>query len=756
MYNEEVPALSRASYFLKPMIRLFFNIFIFVSMVSVLSAAETDTLRTVDLDEFVVSISRKVSKNNKLTQQVQLLSLSKIEFTNPPSTAELLSESGAVAVQKSQQGGGSPSLRGFEASRILLYIDNIPMNNLIYRAGHLQNMITVDPSLLSRVEVLYGPSSTAYGSDALGGVVHFHTRNPSLNQPIRAKAMTRYATVNNEKTIAADLNIGGKQWASFSAFSYSDFGDLRSGKQRNPFLPQGDNYIRRWWLPAIEKGPGAFVENDDPRLQIGSGYQQINLMQKFLFQPVAGVRHFLNLQFSTTSDIPRYDRLTDITNGKPKFAEWYYGPQERVLAAYQLDLTKRLWADKAGLTFAFQQVNESRHDRQLTSIMKDNRFEKVQVWNIAAFWNKDYERSSLAIGSDGALNFLKSSAYKTNLLNDIRSPLDTRYPGGRNYMHHFDGYANYSSELTSKLETSLGLRAGYSTLFSEFIDFSYFPFPENEVHQHHFTWSAAAGLDYTVSNVLSLAAHISTGYRVPNTDDLAKVFDSQPGLLVVPNPFIRPERTIGADVSLRYNTTGGFRLNHHFFINRLIDGIGLAPFQLNGLDSVLYAGTPSKVMANTNFNSGLITGFSTDMMYRWSLNWSADAVLTYTYGQVLSPQPMPLDHIAPMTGRLGLAFQSDTRSWAGSFFMLMNGAKRIERYHPDGEDNLHYATVAGVNGQGTPAWFTLNLRGEHRISESWIVQLGLLNFLDTEYRTFASGINAPGRNLTFTVIKKVN
>ena len=59
-------------------------------------------------------------------------------------------------------------------------MDNVKMNNLIYRAGHLQNIITVDPSILERVEVLYGPSSVSYGSDALGGVVVFRSKNPVL------------------------------------------------------------------------------------------------------------------------------------------------------------------------------------------------------------------------------------------------------------------------------------------------------------------------------------------------------------------------------------------------------------------------------------------------------------------------------------------------------------------------------------------------------------------------------------------------
>ncbi|NJN34367.1 MAG: TonB-dependent receptor plug domain-containing protein [Saprospiraceae bacterium] len=78
-------------------------------------------------------------------------------------------------------------MRGFEASRVLLVVDGVRMNNLIYRSGHLQNAITVDQNMLDRVEVLFGTASTVYGSDALGGVVHFFTKKPLLNAQKRQR-----------------------------------------------------------------------------------------------------------------------------------------------------------------------------------------------------------------------------------------------------------------------------------------------------------------------------------------------------------------------------------------------------------------------------------------------------------------------------------------------------------------------------------------------------------------------------------------
>ena len=90
----------------------------------------------------------------------------------------MLAQTGEVFVQKSQMGGGSPVIRGFEANKVLIVVDGVRLNNAIYRSGHLQNVITLEPSELESAEIVFGPGSVIYGSDALGGVMDFHTREP--------------------------------------------------------------------------------------------------------------------------------------------------------------------------------------------------------------------------------------------------------------------------------------------------------------------------------------------------------------------------------------------------------------------------------------------------------------------------------------------------------------------------------------------------------------------------------------------------
>ncbi|MEO7393755.1 MAG: TonB-dependent receptor plug domain-containing protein, partial [Chitinophagaceae bacterium] len=176
---------------------------------SATSYSQQDTTEEKNLDEAVVYSNKFVEKKKNLAQKIDIISAKTIAKYNAQNTGDLLMNSGNVFVQKSQQGGSSPVLRGFEASRVLLIVDGVRLNNAIYRAGHLQNAITVDQNMLERIEVLYGPASTIYGSDALGGVIHFRTKSPILasgNNKIatNGNGFIRYSSANHEKTGHAD------------------------------------------------------------------------------------------------------------------------------------------------------------------------------------------------------------------------------------------------------------------------------------------------------------------------------------------------------------------------------------------------------------------------------------------------------------------------------------------------------------------------------------------------------------------------
>ncbi len=229
--------------------------------------AQTDSVHYINeikLDEIIISANRSAEPLVNVVQQTLILTSEKIQQLNQVNTAYLLEQTGNIFVQKSQPGGGSPIIRGFEANKVLIVVDGVRMNNAIYRGGHLQNILTIDNAIVDRAEILFGPSSVIYGSDALGGVMSFYTKNPVLSDhkklSLSGNAMSRFASAYQGKTVHADLNLGGRAFGALTAFTFSDFGDLRQEKNVFDKYPEwGKRYfytataglIQQPVLPAI-------------------------------------------------------------------------------------------------------------------------------------------------------------------------------------------------------------------------------------------------------------------------------------------------------------------------------------------------------------------------------------------------------------------------------------------------------------------------------------------------------------------------
>lgn len=150
--------------------------------------------QSAQLDEIVLSVFKKSEKTNRIAEQIAVVSSKEIQKISPQTSADLLATIPGIKVQKSQFGGGSPVIRGMESNRVLLVVDGVRMNNAIYRKGHLQSSISVAPNMLDKTEVVFGPSSVLYGSDALGGVIHYFTKTPKLSaeEEVKSQFFSRF------------------------------------------------------------------------------------------------------------------------------------------------------------------------------------------------------------------------------------------------------------------------------------------------------------------------------------------------------------------------------------------------------------------------------------------------------------------------------------------------------------------------------------------------------------------------------------
>jgi hemoglobin/transferrin/lactoferrin receptor protein len=724
-----------------------FHFFLFSFLISQYSFAQKDSIVVKNLDEIVVSTNKLKNESIIVCNLKNTYLANEIAKNGAATTADLLANMAAVSLQKSQLGGGSPVIRGFEASRVLLMIDGVRLNNLIYRAGHLQNIITIDQASLDKIEVLYGPTSSIYGSDALGGVIHLFTKSPKLNEK-SASGYYRFRMPNLEKTINGSYNLGGKKWASYGSITVSSFQDLRMGAKINPAYGQNFGLRNQYVNQENTSGftPDILVNNPNPLIQIGSKYSQADFFQKILYQPNNDRKHILNIQHSNSSDIPRYDRLTDPDPEKGlKWAEWYYGPQKRWLLAYQLDENK---TDRGySLNLNFQDVNESRHERLFGDKYLKIREEKVSVLGFNFKQYRHFLKNAITYGLDFQYNNLKSTAYQDNLSSNEILPLNTRYADGKNNVNSIAIYLVNNHQISEKLNWSGGLRMGHNSLYAQFLDKTFYPFPFNDLKQNNFTYAGNFGLTHNPRPNLKFSGMIATGFRVPNIDDLSKVFDSSPGLLIVPNPNIKPEKTLNFELGFTGLFTPKIFFETALFYTNFYDAIITDNFNYNGQTSIVYNGTISKILANQNKERARIYGLNSAINVKFWKSFLINASVNYTKGQVqntLRKFNSPLDHIPPTFGKVGLKYQK--ARFQADIYWLFNGWKPIAEFRLNGEDNENYATPLG-----TPAWNTWNGRVNYNFNDKWGIQAGFDNLLDLQYRTFASGINAPGRNFFITL-----
>ncbi|OJJ14485.1 hypothetical protein BKI52_42655 [marine bacterium AO1-C] len=708
----------------------------------------------VETNEVVLVANRLPEKREDLPQQIEIISARDIALKNAPTSADLLSSTGKVFIQKSQLGGGSPVLRGLEANRVLIVVDGVRMNNAIYRGGHLQNVITLDPNIQDRVEVLFGSSSVIYGSDALGGVMHFYSKNPTFDLPLQVNAMTRYASVSNEYTNHLDFNLGFKNFASLTSVSYSRFGDLRSGAN--------SNFINgfRWELPVYAdrvNDTDVAVQNTDPLLQRNTGYNQLDLTQKFRVKSGENTEHVLNFQYSVSSDIPRFDRLAVIqSDGTPESAVWNYGPQKRLLTSYRMQQTsKTRFYNEMNLTLSYQNIEESRIDRKFGSTRLRNRTETLNILGLNIDWQKSLDagqfgkQTQLNYGIEFYHNEVTSFNREENILtgairtsDDATDPAETRYPQGGSQMRFLGVYVNLKNHFNDWLIGSAGLRMNANALMADFGN-NPLNLPVEQVSKRTKGVTGSLGLVAKLPQKWRLAVSYSSGFRTPNVDDIGKIFDSGGGIVRVPNANLNPERTHNLDVSI-FKSFWDERIQIELtgYYIWLQDMLRISNTTFNGQDSLFFDGQLSQVQHNSNIGLGVIYGAFASIRAELSRNVLLFSSLSWTKGEdrTEGATNRNLDHIPPAFGQTSLQFK--LKRMRHELFANYQYWKFWDEYSGSSVDRPQFA----VPGKGMPAWVTLNYRLSYNLHPMLTLQVAVENILDTHYRVFATGLNAPGRN----------
>lgn len=676
-----------------------------------------------------------------------VLNKKNMELYNPRTSTDLLAATDEVFIQKNGQGAGCPMIRGFSANALLFTIDGVRMNNAIYRSDNLQNLISLDPSALESAEVIFGPGSTLYGSGAMGGVFNFHFKDPVLSSDGSVEksgmAMGRFSAANMEKTGSVNFKFSKNNVGSFTAITFSNFGDVRMGNDTMPLIPSDtggyyDVYGRKNYMQGNTP-----VANANPAVQKYSGYSVFNVLEKVRMAVNSDVALNGSLYFSTTGHVPRYDKLIEPNGDKLKYSEWYYGPQRWLLSAIALEYSKPqpLFA-AAKATLSYQNYKESSHSRSMffsTDELK-NDTASVNVVSATVDCKKPLgERSVLTYGIEAAYNSVKSAAGNENIATGQTNRTGAQYPDGSNDYVTGDIYSYFKTCWNPTVTSVAGARYSRFYLHSMYKDLLY-NLPGREIKINAGSPSGCLGVIIQPFDFWRMTLNGSTGFRAPDISDFSNT-NGEPRVL---SDNLEPEYVYSFEFGNNVELGKNIGLEATTFISQ-------AQNRLIG-ENIAYNGVAVPSLSNNG--TATIGGGNINVTIRFSNSFSLKNTVTFTAG--LDSEQTPLYAVPPLFGATHFLFRLGRVN--GDFYMRYNGRKSKGQQATDmivPDDQIYLYPVDNNGDYFSPSWYTLNLATTTILTKNLDLNLGVENIFNKCYRPYANGIAAPGTNLVCSIRGKL-
>ena len=409
--------------------------------------------------------------------------------------------------------------------------------------------------------------------------------------------------------------------------------------------------------------------------------------------------------------------------------------------------------DEARLTVARQDYRESRHDRALNKTDLNEQTENVGIWSANLDFDKKTGKSDNLVyyGAEYVWNNIRSTADVKNIITGVKTPAGSRYPNGRNIYNSVSVYGGYKFNLSDKFTVSTGARYNWVSLNSEIADNSYYNFPFTTIESANGALTGAAGAVYRPDQRTELTLNLSTGFRAPNLDDLGKVFESAPGVLVVPNPDLKPEYLYNIDLGASREFGKMLLAEASLFYSYLDNAMVRREFLFNGLPTIEFQGEESQVYAMVNAGYAIVYGTQLKAELRPSSFIRVKSSLTLTGGH--DDVKEPLRHVPPLFGTTHLIFERSALK--ADLYAVYNGSITYDRMAPSERDKPYMYAEDENGNPWSPGWFTLNFKASCNISNRLDLTAGVENLLDLRYRTYSSGIAAPGRNFILSARIKI-
>ncbi|MBN2425291.1 MAG: TonB-dependent receptor [Calditrichaceae bacterium] len=669
------------------------------------------------LKPVIVTASRRLETEFKSSVPFNYISEDKILTRNAKTSAEALREERGVFIQKTNHGGGSAIIRGMSSNQILLLVDGIRLNNSTYRLGNHQYLTTVDQNILSQIEILHGPASVLYGSDALGGVINLRTSSPDYpdsNSSFNYKLISRFASADLEKMVHGSLSYTHRFFHLSAGYSHKIFGDLKRGAW-NPF--------------DHRKNPG------NRATQNPSGYEGYDWDIQMNIRPSYNQSFVLKHQISEQTEVPRYDKYED-----SGYYKWLYSPQSRNLSYMSYNISNPIkHISKFNTTLSYHVQKEGRITQKSMDNPITEELDKVRTYGVSLNLSAPLRRHILISGMDLYFDHISSNRYFIDpFTTERQKAADARYPDGALY-NSYGFFIRDEYSMTRKFSIAGGLRYTFIESAYRLQGIPAGSFLPADMESLFESVTGSMNLQYKLNPDIFLNLNFSQGFRAPNISDFSKFGESKGSIFEIPNPDLQPEKLQGIDFTMKVENKK-YQACFSSYIHFISDVIASADDQYQGASFILWNGTYFKIKSKQNTGRGYITGIETSGTFKFNRNTDLYANLTYTYGENTTLQE-PIGGIPPLFGLIGLDYNHRFLK-IGLFSRF---AAKQSRLSSDDKDDLR------IQDGGTPKWFTLNIRSGIELMPDTILRVAIENILNMNYREHGSGINAPGRNFIVSI-----
>jgi len=717
------------------------------------------------LDSITVTATRGEHALSEVPSTVTTIESERIEDLLMQDIRDLVRYEPGVYVDNSASrlGLGGFNIRGIGGNRVLTRIDGVPAAES-FEFGHFDVMpFTLGLDSVERVEILRGAASSLYGSDALGGVVSFQTRDPldlltpdgSAYLGVHLNQDSRYS----QSTASATTAAGRERWQFLGTVNYAagkerdnQGTDDSLGSSRTAPNEQENDSLGFLAKAVLQRSDSQRFElsletfDRDNETNVLSAIGQTNLGAIFGFPP--NVTYLVDTSSSTARDEQARRRLSlesATTGGWVDSALWRAWAQTSDTSQETVDLRA---TTLEGGPFGPLRTTEVQRDGLLTFEQETigveyeahEEFGDRQLLTFGATINVDRfdqlrnrSETNLATGTTGppadgltypTKYFPRSRVTEAGLF----AQLEWSTAGGRVTLT--PGLRYDQLDLSIDKDDRVFLEGNEGTLAPVEID-------EGSL-------SPKLGVVGSITDHLTLHGQYAHGFRAPPYSAVNSGFTHLAGGLTrLPNPDLRPEESDGLEVGLRGSwTSGSFSLT--LYDNEYDDFIELMVLGFNPATGLIEFQQRNITEARIH---GLEIGGDLRMGDRWYLRGS----LAIAEGEDRTLD-QPLNSIHPPTLALGLRRSAPELAWS---FEL---ATRIA----DAKDRADLDDTA-ITQFATPAFEVFDLFAGRALTSRLSLQAAFLNLTDEVYWEWPDALGqrqsspvldrytAPGRNLSISL-----